>query len=228
MRVTVIYETMNKGSTYACVKLILNQLKTNIDINVDEFFLSKCISESDFNNNIINFTTEQEKFNYLDFTKTISKSLEKSDLIIVAYPPNYFKKRCRIDTFLTELSYNYDLSISKDSMINTIGLIISNPNDHCLFTINKNAKNNLRFLGLKKIFEFSNKVTPMGWENMNLRRKEKICNKIYEASSKLMSFNNRLYDINRFHNISYMICSDSIKRKNINKITELRDWRIKN
>ena len=85
MNVTIIYGTTKKASTYNCVQLLLNNLRLNMNIKVTEFFLPKDLPS--FNRRcfscLINGEERPHHFNYVD---SIVKSLDDSDLIILASP----------------------------------------------------------------------------------------------------------------------------------------------
>ncbi len=92
MKVTVIYGSMRKGSTYNCVRIMLEHIQDKI-IDKTEFFLPKDMSH--FCKGCFScFTNGEETCPHYKEIKPIAQSLEEADLIILASPvlsyKNYF------------------------------------------------------------------------------------------------------------------------------------------
>lgn len=189
MNVTIIYGTTKKASFYNSVQLLLNSLNLNVNLNVTEFLLPKdlpsfkrgCFSC------LVNGEERRPKLNYVDY---IIKSLNESDLIILASPVFICDISATMRSFLEYLSYHYIKNKAHYSMHNKIGLVMSTTKGAGLFHTSKTLKKNLNFWGIHKIFKFTETIYETNCDHMNLKTNIQINEKVFKLSIKILNLYN--------------------------------------
>jgi multimeric flavodoxin WrbA len=186
VNISVIYGTTKKGCTYNCVQLLLNSIKLTTPTTVKEFFLEKEISnQSDsFFSCFINGDFIYLNSNPLDY---ITNSLDNSDLIILASPVIQCDITRELTSLLNHLFYKSIECNTKSFMNNKIGLVMSTAAGGGLPHTIHNLKKNLFFWGIRNIFRFSRTIYEMNWEDIDLKTKIKINQKIFMLSNKILN-----------------------------------------
>lgn len=192
MNVTIIYGTTKKANTYNCVQLLLNSLRLNTNIKITEFFLPKNLPS--FNrkcfSSFLNGEDRRYKFNYVD---SIVKSLDNSDLIILASPVFTCDITIEMKSFLEYLSYQYMQKKINYSMNNKIGLVMCTATGAGLFHTTRTLKRNLNFWGINKIFKFSETLYEMNLKDVSLKTKKRIDGKILKLSNNILELYSNSY-----------------------------------
>ena len=191
MKITIIYGKMGNDSTYNCVQLLLNQINSKINSQVTEFFLPKdlphfcCGCFSCF----INPEYTCPHFNDVYY---IMKSLEESDLIILASPVYTCTTSIQMKSLLDHISYRWmPHREGRPSMSDKVGIVLSTTDGSVSSTMAKSVKNSLRFWGIKKIFKISNNMSSMHWKTIDLEAKRKFNKKIINISNKILALNEK-------------------------------------
>ena len=157
-----------------------------MNIKVTEFFLPKDLPS--FNRGcfscLINGEERRPHFNYVD---SIVKSLDDSDLIILACPVFTCDITTEMKSFLDHLSYQYMQKKTNYSMNNKIGLVMSTAAGAGLFHTTRTLKRNLNFWGINKIFKFSETLYEMNLEDVTLKTKIQINKKIFKLSNNILN-----------------------------------------
>lgn len=194
MNVTIIYGTTSKVNTYNSVQLLLNNLSLSMNIKVAEFFLPKDLPS--FNRGcfscLINGAEGHFHVNYVD---TIVKSLDDSDLIILASPVFICDISADMKSFLEHLSYKYMQKKTSSSLNNKIGLVMSTATGAGLSNTTKTLKKHLTFLGINNIFTFSETVYEMNLKDVKLKTKIHINKKISKLSNNILDLYIKSYSI---------------------------------
>ncbi|MDR3595434.1 MAG: NAD(P)H-dependent oxidoreductase [Clostridium sp.] len=192
MNVTIIYGSMNKANAYYnCIQLLLDNLKSNINLNITEVFSSNNVSYS-YNRRCSSINTRISNNLYDESNiKFIAKSLYKADLIIIACTTFTCDLSSEMKNLLDNLSCYYMKNKEHNLGNNKIGLIISTASGAGLFHVNRIIKKNLNFWGIHNIFHFSQNIYEGDWEYINLRTKRQIAQKILNLSYKILSLHNK-------------------------------------
>lgn len=184
MKVTVIYGTMHKGSTYNCVKLLLNHLQNN-DTNITEFFLPKdmphfcCSCFSCFLNG-------EETCPHYKEMNPIARSLEKADLIILASPVYVCNVSGQMKAFLDHLGYRWMPHRPHPEMFHKTGLVVSTAAGAGTKTTNKTMKKSLLYWGVNKIYSYGINVAAMSWDDVDTKKKKQIEEQLTKLSDKII------------------------------------------
>lgn len=198
VNVTIIYGTLSKANTYNCVQLLLNSLRLNMNINITEFFLPKDLPA--FNRGCFSYIINgEERHHHVNYVDSIVKSLDDSDLIILASPVFACDISTEMKSFLDHLSYRYMQDKTNYSMNNKIGLVMSTAKGAGLFHTTRTLKRNLNFWGISKIFKFSETLYEMNLEDMSLKINKQINEKISKLSNKILD----LYSNSNTGNVTF-------------------------
>ena len=196
-----------------------------MNIEVTEFFLSKDLPYfyHECFPNPLNSEDKCPHFNYLD---SVAKSLDKSDLIILACPVSTCDITTEMKLFLNHLSYNYMQNDTNSLMSNKIGLVMSTASGAGLFNTTKTLKKNLNFWGINNIFKFSKTLYEMNWEDVNLKTKKQINKKIFKLSNKILTLysNSHPLKLQNFSKITSLKIQPMFKNNNFNVI-DFKYWK---
>lgn len=224
MKITVIYGTARKSTTYNYVKIILNQLDAKINSQLTEFFLPKDLP--DFCCGY--FVALEETFPFFEeYITPIMKSLEESDLIILASPIYACDASINMKSLLNILSYRWmPHRENRPSMSDKVGLVVSINNGVGLYDTTKVMTNGLRFWGLKHIYKISNSESSMGLNIVDLESRRRINKEINIKVTKILESKNALDNIISSRSFKEMLTSiKSIHKENASNITDLNHWK---
>lgn len=222
VNVTIIYGTMREGHTYNCVQLLLNNLSININIKVREFFLSKDLP-SLYDGCIPAPINSDDRRSYVD---SINKSLNESDLIILASPVTSCDITIEMKSLLSDLYNNYTKNKTNSFMGNKIGLVISTASGAGLFYTTKFLKRNLSFLGINNTFKFSKTLYEMDWEDVTLKTKIQIARQTSKLSKKIIHLYNNLRTVktSNWSGIASLKINPLLENENCNVI-DFHTWK---
>ncbi len=190
MKITVIYGTMHKGSTYNCVQLFLEQIKNKTQTEVTEFFLPK-----DMPNFCVGcfscILNSEETCPHYSLVHPIAEALEQADIIILASPVYVFDVSGQLKVLLDHFAYRWMIHRPHPSMFKKVGLVVSTSAGAGNKSTNKIMKTNLSFWGVKRIFSYGKAVQASGWDGVKPEKKAKItadinamADKVYRTSKK--------------------------------------------
>lgn len=216
VNVTVIYGSMGKTSTYNCVQLLLNNLRLNINIKVNEFFLSQDYYDHDYYLSPEDYLNVYSNATIID---SIAKSLSTSDLIIFASPAFACDISGEMKLLLKTLSSHHLINSHHSLMHNKIGLAISTTPGAGLSYITKTLKKNLTLLGINNTFTFSKTLYEINWKNINLRTKKQIHKKFLKLSYKILT----LYNNSHSPKVSFFKKLTSTK---VNMLNKNNDYKV--
>lgn len=172
MKITIVYGTMHKGSTYNCVKLLLSYVQDN-DLELKEYFLPKdmphfcCSCFSCFMNG-------EETCPHYKEMKPIVQALDNSDLIILSSPSYVCSASGQMKALLDHLGYRWMPHRPHQDMFHKTGLVISTAAGAGTKSTNKVMKKSLVYWGVKKVYSYGANVGAMSWEAVNAKKKKKI------------------------------------------------------
>lgn len=191
MKITVIYGTLHKGSTYNCVNLMLEQIKNKTQTEVTEFFLPK-----DMPNFCVGcfscFSKGESTCPHYASVHPIAEALEKADLIILASPVYVYDVSGQMKTLLDHFGYRWMVHRPHPAMFNKIGLVVSTTAGGGNKRTNETMYKSLSFWGVKRIFSFGKAVRAANWEGVSPKTKEKIADEISVLSEKIVRTANRI------------------------------------
>ena len=196
MNVTVIYGITRKEITYSCVQLLLNNLKDNININITEYFLPKDLlsfNPKGFSNFI--YSKKMHSYTNTDYFDSIIKSLDGSDLIILASSVFTCDISTEMKSFLDYISHHYSQKITNYSMNDKIGLAMCTAAGAGLFHATRNLKKTLNSWGINNTFKFYESFYEMSIEYLTSKTRRQIDKKILKLSSKVLNLYSNLHPI---------------------------------
>ena len=186
VNVTIIYGTIKRGNTYNCVQLLLNNLKLNANVNVTDFFLSKD-SPYFYHGCLSSLSTDKNIHFQVNYVHSIIKSLNDSDLIILASPVYACDISTEMKVLLDDLSHKFIQNKTNSLLCNKIGLVISTSAGAGLFHTTITLKRALHFLGVNNTFRFAETLYEINWENITLRKRMQINKEISKLSNKILA-----------------------------------------
>ncbi|WP_234123478.1 flavodoxin family protein [Clostridium hydrogenum] len=184
MKVTVIYGTMHKGSTYNCVKNLLNNTKIN-DSDITEFFLPKDMPHfccSCFSC----FLKGEDYCPHYKEVQPIAKALEEADLIVLSSPVYVLNVSGQMKALLDHLGYRWMPHRPYQEMFSKVGVVISTAAGAGTKEANKVMKKSLLFMGVRKVYSYGINVGAMSFEDVGTKKKEKIEKQLQKLGDKVI------------------------------------------
>ena len=184
MKITVIYGTMHKGSTYNCVQLLLGNLAKKTQTQVTEFFMPK-----DMPNFCAGcftcFGKGEDKCPHYVSMHPIEEALIEADLIVLSSPVYVYNVSGQLKALLDHFGYRWMPHRPHPSMFHKTGVVISTTAGGGQATALKTMKKNLSMWGVRRVFSYGKAVQAAGWEGVNSKKKETITTEIEHLSDKV-------------------------------------------
>ncbi|MBU5426233.1 NAD(P)H-dependent oxidoreductase [Tissierella pigra] len=185
MKITVIHGQSHKGSTYNITKQIIDKiLDTNKEIY--EYFMPRdtpnyCIGCYNCFNESENSCPQAEK------VQKIVKSMEISDIIVIDSPTYCFEMTGQLKTLFDHFGYMWLSHRPKQVMFNKVGIVISTAAGAGARKVTKALAQQMFWLGIPKVFQYSKNVSASNWEMVPNKVKKSIEHDISKLSTKVQS-----------------------------------------
>lgn len=190
MRILTILGTTHKGNTRAIVDLFLEEFKEEKN-EFDEVILPKDMSE--FCYGCANCILKGEQFcPHHQLMRPIIEKMEQADLIIVATPVYVLSCSSGLKALLDHLGYMWLVHRPNEKMFHKVGLIITTAGGSGVNDTVKLLRNNMFYLGIPKIFDYSVTTMKMGGNYAEYKYKDKIKLQVQKKSNQIKkSLNHR-------------------------------------
>ncbi len=190
MKITVIYGTEHRGSTYNIVQLFLKNLKYESD-EINEFFLPKdmphfCLGCS------LCFMKGEEFCPHHEKVGIIEKAMEKADLLIFSSPVYVYHTTGQMKTLLDHFGYQWMVHRPKKSMFGKMALVVSTAAGAGMKSTVKDIADSLNFWGVAKIFRYKKAVAAINWDGVDGKKKETIYKEVSSISSKIIKSSKKI------------------------------------
>jgi multimeric flavodoxin WrbA len=183
MKVTVIYGTPHKGSTYNVVKKLTAALE---GAEIIEYCLPKDMDK--FCLGCFNcFLKGEDKCPHYLSVNPIIKSIEQSDVVILSSPCYVMNMSGELKALLDHLAYMWMAHRPHPSMFSKVGIVVTTTAGAGAGKTAKLIKQNMTFWGIPKVFTIAARVSAMGWEDVSDKTKAKIEGKISKTAAKAKS-----------------------------------------
>ncbi len=183
MKITVIHGQSHKGSTYHITKQIIDKI-SGADKEVYEYFMPsdtpnycvgcyKCFYESE------NACPQAEK------VQKLVESMEASDVIVIDSPTYCYGMTGQLKTFFDHLGYMWLSHRPKQAMFRKVGIVISTAAGAGSNKVTKALAQQMFWLGIPKVFQYSKSVKASNWETIPDKFRESIAKDISNLSIKV-------------------------------------------
>jgi len=189
LKILTILGTPHKGNTRAITDLFLNEFKNETN-EFDEIVLPNDFHELCYGcaNCILK---GEDKCPHYNLVNPIIKKIEDADLIIIATPIFVMSCSSGLKTLLDHLAYMWLVHRPKESMFKKTGLIITTAGGSGVKDTIKLIKNNMFYLGIPKIYNYSITTMKMGGNYVDYNKKDKIKKQVKQRANKIKrSLNN--------------------------------------
>ncbi|MFA9397694.1 MAG: flavodoxin family protein [Clostridiaceae bacterium] len=173
INIVVIYGNERKGSTYNCVNIIKNNIKSYGDISFEEIHLTK-----DLPNNCIgcfNCINKGEK--YCPHNETVSSilnSILEADGVILASPVYGLDVSGAMKNLIDHLCFMWMPHRPKKEIFSKIGFVVSTSAGAGTKRTNKTMKTALNYMGFNRTYSFGIPVAASSWDDVKEKKKIKI------------------------------------------------------
>ncbi|MPM75850.1 hypothetical protein SDC9_122844 [bioreactor metagenome] len=173
MKVTAVYGNMRRGSTRHCVENFLKAMEKYTDVCVKEYSLPKdmphfCLGCFGC------FIKGEQTCPHYESAGAMAKSIEETDLIILASPVYVYDVSGQMKAFLDHMAYRWMSHRPHPSMFGKTAVVISVTAGAGLSPCVKTMERSLRFWGVRKIFTFKKRVAAMAWEDVRGEKQERV------------------------------------------------------
>ena len=187
MNIAVIYGQNHKGNTWAFTNLFLERLKDD-DTHLSEFFLPD--ESLGFCVGCLNCIMKGEKHcPHWDYMEKITAALYKADLIIVSSPCYVMNMTGQLKTFFDHMAYRFMVHRPEPSMFHKQAIALSTANGAGMGKTTRAIYDNLFFWGIARIYRYGLKIAARDFENIPIKRKEKIIRRVNRITKKIRKNN---------------------------------------
>lgn len=184
MKITLIYGTERKGSTYNIAQLFLNRLRDEKS-DVTEIFLPKDMPHFCKGCSMCFMKGEEYCPDYEQVNK-IRIALEKADLLIFASPVYVYHTTGQMKALLDHFGYQWMVHRPNKAMFGKIALVISTAAGAGMKSTNKDIADSLTFWGIARIFRYGKGVAAIDWNSVSDDKKSAIYKDVDKISSKII------------------------------------------
>ncbi|MDR3644737.1 MAG: flavodoxin family protein [Clostridia bacterium] len=173
MKIAVVYGAMHKGSTYHCVRLLIQGLSACTPVTETEFFLPQdmphfCVGCFSC------FLNGEQTCPHSGEMKPIADAFDDAELIILASPVYVFDVSGQMKALLDHFGYRWMPHRPSPGMFGKLGLVVSTAAGAGTRRANKTMKQSLVFCGAKRVFSYGKSVGAMSWDEVKPAQKQKI------------------------------------------------------
>lgn len=184
MKITVIYGTERKSSTYNIAQQFIGKLNSNKD-EVNEFFLPRDLP------NFCRgcgqcFLKDKSKCADYKYVEPILKAIEECDLIIFATPVFVYHVTGQMKTFLDHFAFQWMIHRPNESMFKKQALIISTAAGGGTKSAMKDISDSLWYWGVGRTYKYGINVRAANWKDVSEKNKDKIKTDVDKISSKIL------------------------------------------
>lgn len=183
MKITVIYGTERKSSTYNIANQFIEKLSNSKEV-VKEFFLPRDLP------NFCRgcgqcFLKDKSRCADYKYVEPILDSIEESDLIIFATPVFVYHVTGQMKTLLDHFAFQWMIHRPNEKMFKKQALIISTAAGGGTKSAMKDISDSLWYWGVGKTYKYGFNVRAANWKDVNENNKNKIKNDVNKISSKI-------------------------------------------
>ncbi len=190
MKITVIYGTEHKGSTYNIVQLFLKSLKNEID-EINEFFMPKDMPHFCRGCSLC-FMKGEEFCPHYKEVNIIEKAMERADLLIFSSPVYVYHTTGQMKALLDHFGYQWMVHRPNKSMFGKMALVVSTAAGAGMKSTVKDITDSLNFWGVAKVFKYKKAVAAINWEGVAHNKKEEIGKDVSNISAKIIKFSKNI------------------------------------
>lgn len=189
MKITAVYGTERKSSTYHAVQLVLEQLsqeaaRCGTRLSTREFFLPRDFHECCRGCSAC-VTRSEDLCPHADALNPIKEALDEADLMILASPVYVYHASGAMKSFLDHFAFRWMMHRPEGAMFRKTGLVVSTAAGGGMKTTNRDMKDSLSFWGVGRIYEFGTAVYSTSWQKVTPRIRERMQRKARTLSHKI-------------------------------------------
>ena len=184
-KITVIHGQLHKASTYNITKQLINKISDH-NKEIYEYFMP--IDGPDYCVGCYRcFDEGEDMCPHAEKVQNIVKSIEASDIIIIDSPTYCFGMTGQLKTLLDHFGYMWLSHRPNDAMFNKIGIVISTAAGAGAKKVTKSLAQQMFWLGIPKVYQYSKNVNASSWETVPSNIKESIKRDISKLVMKVES-----------------------------------------
>lgn len=169
MKTVIIHGQSHKGSTYH----IAHGLAEKLGGDIKEFFLPKDFSEFCIGCNRC-FMESEEKCPHYQSLQSITNTIDKADVIILASPVYVYHATGSMKAFLDHYGYRWMVHSPEESMFRKQAVCISTAAGAGMKSTNKDMADSLFFWGVAKTYKYGIGVAAVDWNGVSEKKKQAI------------------------------------------------------
>lgn len=177
MKVTIIYGSPRKGSSYKAAQIFKDEMQKKGSIEFTEFFLPKDLPEF-CKGCMACFTYGKEKCPHAQYTLPILDSMLSADALIFTTPVFVLQASGAMKNFLDHLGHIFIVHRAEQAMFNKKAFILSTTAGAGTGAAIKTVKTSLKFWGVNRIYSRGFALHEADWDKMNPTRREKFERKL--------------------------------------------------
>lgn len=187
MKITIIHGQSHKGSTYNIAKIVSEKIGGNIT----EFFLPR-----DFGSFCVGctacFSKSESLCPHYEELKLITKSIDESDVIILASPVYVYHATGAMKSFLDHYGYRWLVHRPEEKMFRKQAICISTAAGGGMKSTNKDMGDSTFFWGIAKTYKYGVGVRAVSWDEVSDKIKKRVDKKTSMLARKIKKNQNNI------------------------------------
>lgn len=180
MKIVLIHGQNHKGSSYHIGRMLADELKGS---EITEFFLPRDLEH--FCVGCYNCITDETKCPFYAKKIVIMEAVEKADLLIFTTPTYCMRTSAPMKSFI-DLTFTYWMvHRPRKSMFSKKAVVISTAAGSGMKSATKDVANTLFYWGVPYVKEYGVAVQAMGWEQVSVKKKERIKKDVQKMAKSL-------------------------------------------
>ncbi|MDP4145144.1 MAG: flavodoxin family protein [Bacillota bacterium] len=180
MKITIIYGSPRKGTTYNAIQVVKEEIQKKDDVEFVEFFLPKdapVFCKGCFQC----FFKGAENCPDAKYIQPIVKELDSSDGIIIGSPIYVLQLSGALKSFFDHMGYCY--LVHRPRFFKQKALVITTTAGAGIGNCSKYISQNLSYWGINKVYKCGQAVMATNWDEISPKNKEKFIGKLRRASA---------------------------------------------
>lgn len=187
MRIAIIHGQNHNGSTCHIARMLAKKLGNEYE----EFFLPRDFGEFCLGCCVCFEKSETECPHY-EKLLPITKAIDNADLIILASPVYVYHSTGAMKSFLDHYGWRWMVHRPEEKMFSKQAVCISTAAGAGMKSANKDMADSTFFWGIAKTYKYGLAVREVSWDNVSLKRKDKIEKDIDSLARKIAAKGNRI------------------------------------
>ncbi|MBC7321032.1 flavodoxin family protein [bacterium] len=183
MKIVIIYGSPRKGNSYKATQIFKDEMNKLSEIEFVEYFLPKDMPNFCRGCNLC-FVAGEDKCPDYNYTKPILEQMLLADALIFTTPVYVLQTSGCMKSFLDHFGFLFIVHRPRPEMFRKKAFVIASTVGAGIKDAIKTIATSLKFWGVNRVYSFGFATFGEDWDNMNIKKREKIISRIRKEARK--------------------------------------------